>query len=143
MGKRKKVKEDYTQRCICKPQNQEEVERCFKCMLNYDSAAAEAIVLPVRRCDPNYGIQGPLYRPTGPRLADEDDDDEIVGGVSDEIAPGSFTETNAKTAETSTRQRKTKLRNIGSNGYSEPMVLVWWIGIQILCVIGAIIYFVI
>ena len=113
-------------------------------MLNYDSVSAEAIALPVRRCDPSYGIQGPLYRPTGPSLADDnDDDDEVVGGVSDETAPGSFTGTDAKTAEPSTRQRKSKLRNTGSNGYSELMTLVWWIGIQILCVIGAIIYFVV
>ncbi|KAF8246445.1 hypothetical protein K440DRAFT_553446, partial [Wilcoxina mikolae CBS 423.85] len=134
------IKEDYTQRCICKPMNKEQVELCYKCMLNYDSAAAEKLVLPVRKCDPNYGIQGPLYRPTGPTTDNDDDDENGVGGVS-EISSSTFPEISTKTTFTSAGQKKSKLKNIGSNGYSDLMNLVWWIGIQILCVIGAIVYF--
>lgn len=109
-------------------------------MLNYDTAAAEKLVLPVRKCDPNYGIQGPLYRPTGPINDDDDDDENGVGGVS-VISSSTLPETSTKTTFTSVGQKKPKQKNIGSNGYADLTNLVWWIGIQILCVIGAIVYF--
>lgn len=140
LGKGKKIKEDYTKRCICKPENKEQVELCYKCVLNYDTAAAEKLVLPVRKCDPNYGIQGPLYRPTGPINDDDDDDENGVGGVS-VISSSTLPETSTKTTFTSVGQKKPKQKNIGSNAYADLTNLVWWIGIQILCVIGAIVYF--
>jgi hypothetical protein len=127
----KKVKEDYSKRCICKPQNKEEVETCGKCVMNYDSAAAEAIVLPARKCDPNYGVKGPLYRPTG--FYKPDDDEIAVGGVSATDSPQS---PKAKPNDGEQSQKK----NLGTHVYADLVHIMWVVGVQVLCVLCAILY---
>ncbi|KAI5814000.1 hypothetical protein BZA77DRAFT_357235 [Pyronema omphalodes] len=128
----KKVKEDYSKRCICKPQNIEEVEICGKCVMNYDSAAAEAIVLPARKCDPNYGVKGPLYRPTS--LYKPDDDQVAAGGVSATDSPQS---PKAKPNDGEQSQKK----NLGTHVYADLMHIMWIVCVQILCVLSAVLYF--
>ena len=62
--KAKKAKEDYTKRCVCEPKNKIVLERCYDCMVKYDVESAGNIILPARMCDPNYGVQEPIYRET-------------------------------------------------------------------------------
>lgn len=145
-GKRKKVKEDFTKKCVCKPENQEVVQTCYDCLKNYDVNVAEQVILPVRRCDPNYGIQGPLYRYSS---LPGDDDDDSLGGVKG-VSPTQSDANRAPIIPTKVRiprpgkQRKNrKLKNFAPSGVSGVFTLIWWIGIQILCVLGAIVYFII
>lgn len=61
----KKVKEDFSKRCVCKPENKLLVTKCYNCMINHDIPEAETIILQAQMCDPNYGVREPIYRNTG------------------------------------------------------------------------------
>lgn len=143
-GKQKKVKEDFTKKCVCKPANQQEVQKCYDCLKNYDVNAAEQVILPVRRCDPNYGIQGPLYR--FPTVPGDDDDDSLGGkGVSQSettLAAAPIIPAKARIPRPGTQRKNRKIKNVAPSGSSGVFTLVWWIGIQIVCVLGAIVFFV-
>ena len=165
---KRRIKEDFTNRCICKPANSETVGKCHACLKNYDVAQAEKVMLPVRRCDPNFGVQGPLYRLPNNPDEDEDENEEAggsAGGVSrptfqntqsgeddgaaaasstaepDDTAAGQRS-TRAKTRPQQRKNRKNrKVKSVAPGGTGGVAVLFWWIGIQIVCVIGATVYF--
>jgi hypothetical protein len=143
-GKEKrKVKEDHTNKCICKPENKDTISRCYDCLKNYDVNAAENIIMPVRRCDPNYGITGPLYR--GPKVREDEDDADAVGGSrKGGVSPtkDSHQEMRVNNGDQPTGQRRNKKQqSLASTTTGEVLTMVWWIGVQIVCIMGAVVYF--
>jgi hypothetical protein len=110
------------------------------------------MILPVRRCDPTYGITGPIYR--FPNVQDDDDDDAAgarKGGVSNTLCPIDTTPTAAAAArvriakiwyQPTGQRRNRKQKNVAPSAMGGVLTMVWWIGVQILCVIGVVVYFV-
>jgi hypothetical protein len=103
--------------------------------LNWDATKASAVILPVQKCDPNFGAHGRFNNMVS--SAEDDEDAEEASAVSETGSSTPRTMTKTNSVALGQKTMVSKAASAGKNGLSNAFCFML---VQIVCVTVTVLY---